>query len=225
MENTGICFKWVGLSHLDNAKKPLTRWLDNEKIESTRGLMKTIIIAGVPRSGKSTLSKQLSKDGNYSYIPFDAIVSTSQNLYPDLGISHFEDSKEVSKKTAPFIAEFLKHLVFESISAVIDVYQLYPIDIVDQPALQNVDILFLGYPDIYPQEKMEKILKHARKGDWTEGVQRKELLSYIQKYIDESKIIKEQCQEYGFQFIDTGSDYEEVIKQVILGFKMSNKRS
>lgn len=88
-----------------------------------------VILAGVPRSGKSTISKIIFEKYNYSYIPFDSFVSTFNKLYPELGITHYDDYKIVSKKIAPFVKELINYLIYEDISVVIDIYQLTPDDV------------------------------------------------------------------------------------------------
>ncbi len=66
--------------------------------------MNHIIIAGVPRSGKSTIAKRAANLLNINYFPFDSLVSTIMgNLYPEQGITHYEDSQLVSKRVMPVI--------------------------------------------------------------------------------------------------------------------------
>jgi len=50
--------------------------------------LKNIIIVGASRSGKSTVAKEIAKMHNMSYIPFDSIISTIENLFPEVGIMH-----------------------------------------------------------------------------------------------------------------------------------------
>jgi len=88
-----------------------------------------IIIAGVPKSGKSTVSKQLQKRLNMSYLPCDSLISTLGKLHPQLGITHFEKASVVSKKVAPFLAELIKHIEYEKEAIILDVYQLFPHDL------------------------------------------------------------------------------------------------
>ena len=75
--------------------------------------MKNVIIAGVSRAGKSTLAKKIAKDYQMSYIPFDSIVSTLEELYPQTGISHQDENIEMSKSIAVFLKGFMKHLEYE----------------------------------------------------------------------------------------------------------------
>jgi tRNA uridine 5-carbamoylmethylation protein Kti12 len=89
-----------------------------------------IIIAGVPRSGKSILSKYLHQQLKYNYLPFDILVSTFGKLFPETGITHFEKAHIVSKKVAPLLFELIKHLDYEDEMMIIDLYQLFPKDLV-----------------------------------------------------------------------------------------------
>ena len=107
-----------------------------------------IILAGIPRSGKSTVGKKISGKHKYSYLPFDSFVSTFNKIYPELGITHYDDYKVVSKKIAPFLKELINHLNYEELSMVIDIYQLTPDDVKKNELDKVSKIVFFGYPSI-----------------------------------------------------------------------------
>jgi len=174
-----------------------------------------VIIAGIPRSGKSTVAKNISEVHNYSYIPFDSLVSTFNKLYPDLGITHYDDYKVVSKKVAPFIKELIKHINYEEISVVIDIYQLNPDDVREYKLDRISKIIYFGYTEISLEDKYNFIRKYSRSSDWTESLSEEELKEIIQEYINDSIEIKKKCEEYDIPFIDTGNDFKKTIKEAI----------
>ncbi|MCL2285816.1 MAG: hypothetical protein FWC32_05555 [Firmicutes bacterium] len=45
-----------------------------------------IIIAGVPRAGKSTLSRMLSKKFGFQHVSMDSINNGLEKVFPQLGI-------------------------------------------------------------------------------------------------------------------------------------------
>ena len=171
------------------------------------------ILTGIPRSGKSLASKKAAKESNISYIPFDSIVSTMHDLYPDLKVSHYLESQEVSKKVAPFIKSFIKHLKYEQINFIIDIYQIFPIDVIQNKI--DIDFIFLGYPEVDIEEKLWQIRKYTSPGSWTEDISDMELRTIIKKYINESKIMKQQCEEYSLPFVDMSYDFEDSLKKAI----------
>ncbi len=91
--------------------------------------MKNVIIAGISRAGKSTSTKKIVRDYNLTYIPFDALVSTLEALYPQSGICHMDENIKMSKKIAEFVCEFIIHLDYEDIGYMLASYQILPSDI------------------------------------------------------------------------------------------------
>lgn len=167
-----------------------------------------IIIAGISRSGKTTIAKNLSRKHNLNYIPFDSIISTLENLYPDLGINHSDDNVEFSPVLARFMKEFLSHIDYEDIHTVIDLYQLFPKDylLFQNP---NTQIVYLGYTEITPEEKLAHIKRHCRDKDWTNDVEDGEMLEILKLWIAESRIMKEQCAQFDIDFVDTSYDFKQ----------------
>jgi hypothetical protein len=177
--------------------------------------MKTILIAGVPRSGKSTIAKKILHTGIYVYIPYDSIISTLQNLYPQLGITHYKSSRIVSKKISQFLEEFITHITYENLDTIIDIYQLYPEDITNSALFNKKNIIYTGYPTISIEQKYNEIRTCAKKGDWTEYIPEKELKKHIKKFVDESVTMQKQCQKYNLKFFDTGRDFSASIAAVL----------
>lgn len=177
--------------------------------------MKNVIIVGASRSGKSTVAKQICKNQNMVYIPFDAIVSTLENLYPEINILHLDDNKDMSPKLAKFICEFIKHLDYEDINYVFDLYQLYPNDLHKYIDISNFVIVYMGYPNQSPREKLEIIKKYARINDWTKRIDDEEMLEAITSFRDENKRMYIQCLEHNIPFFDTSIDFKETISKVI----------
>jgi shikimate kinase len=48
--------------------------------------MKSLIVVGVPRAGKSSLANMLCDKLKYGLISIDAIVSTFAKVFPELGM-------------------------------------------------------------------------------------------------------------------------------------------
>jgi adenylate kinase family enzyme len=181
--------------------------------------MKNIIIVGASRSGKSTLAKKICKEFNYVYIPFDAIISTLENLYPETGLKHLDDNEEISPKFAKFIAEFTSHLDYEDINYVFDLYQLYPQDLLDNLDKSKFVILYLGYPNLSPEEKHDFVKKFAREKDWTRNTKDQEMLEILKLFIRENKKMYEECIKLDIPFFDTGSNFDLMLDNAYLYIK------
>ncbi|NQT59363.1 MAG: hypothetical protein HQ557_10315 [Bacteroidetes bacterium] len=168
-----------------------------------------VIIAGASRSGKSTVAKRLCSLTNFSIIPFDSIITTLENLYPEIGIGHYDYNIEFSPKLAKFIAEFIEHINYEEINGIIDVYQLFPADYVKFLGETKTPIIYLGYPNLSAKEKLADVRNHQRKVDWTIDIDDEKMQEIIGQFINESKLMFEQCEMYAIPFFDTGSDFTQ----------------
>jgi hypothetical protein len=169
---------------------------------------KNLIIAGVPRSGKSILSRRLSRALGASHIPIDSLVSSFQEVHPEIGISHsLERHEEICERFRPFLAAYFRHLEYEAIPLIIDVWQLRPGDAVAIAPKSKYEILYLGYPSACVDEKCGQIRAAAGPEDWTEDMDEPALRSLIEGYIAWGNIIQEECERLSLRFVDTGLDF------------------
>ena len=191
--------------------------IHNSQFSRYKNVMKNIIIGGVPRSGKSILSKQLCSQLNMAYFPLDSLVSTFDRVFPQLGIAHTSASDHfaVCNRLWPFVSEWITHLVYEDLSFLIDGYHLQPENIVNDLNPQAFNVLFLGYPHAQPAQKAAEIRQHARKGDWTETLDEAALSALVRRYIEESKQIQVECLRYGFYFIDMTNNFAATLDKTL----------
>ena len=95
-----------------------------------------IIIAGVPRAGKSTVSHLLSKKYGYQHISMDSIIAGFEKCFPETGVntyqglSSLETLRVISGKMAPFVRAMLDSSEYDEFEPgmVLDMYQLLPED-------------------------------------------------------------------------------------------------
>ena len=72
-------------------------------------MTKHMIIAGVPRAGKSTVSQMIAKKLGYQHISMDSIIAGFEKVFPQVGIDTEadvdvkENVKSISAKIAPFL--------------------------------------------------------------------------------------------------------------------------
>ena len=76
-------------------------------------MINNIIIAGVPRAGKSTIAHQLSKQYGYQHISMDSIIAGFEKCFPETGVntyaglSSMDTLRLISGKIAPFVRAML----------------------------------------------------------------------------------------------------------------------
>lgn len=172
-----------------------------------------IIVAGASRSGKSLLAIQLCQKHNFNYYPLDPVISTLENLYPETKIKHQDDNLYFSPVIAEFIKELIGHLEYEGLDLILDTYQLYPQDYHKVFPARNVPIIYLGYPDLTPERKLNHIKAQQRKEDWTADTDDQALCVILEDFIRESLVMKDQCEELDIPFFDTGMDFKKGINK------------
>lgn len=177
--------------------------------------MKNILIAGVAKSGKSTICKKICEGGKYNHIPFDYITASMKRNYPEWGVK----SDVIINDTSIILCTLFKTMTDiindTEEKFIIDCAHIYPHDIVNKLNLNKWKIIFVGYPNINMNEKISNIRKYDING-WTTKKSDEELKNIIGKLKKISKIIKKECDEYNFTFIDTSDNFEDVINNISL---------
>ncbi len=69
--------------------------------------MKSIIISGPSRAGKTTLAKKINQEFGHFVLSLDKLVATFQGAYPRLDIRLNWDRDKVTENITPFIGHFL----------------------------------------------------------------------------------------------------------------------
>ena len=177
--------------------------------------MKNVFIAGVARSGKSTLSKKLKESGNYNYIPLDYFASSLKHNFPEVQItSNVVIDRISSKKLALLLSRVIKIIDSNNERFIIDSAHILPQDIIEYLDRDKWDIYYFGYPNINPYDKLEIIRKYDKKTDWTFRKSDEELLSILEQLIDISVEIKDECEKFNIPFIDTSNGISDSINNI-----------
>lgn len=174
-----------------------------------------IIIAGHSRSGKSTIAKRIAAEMQMNYIPFDSLISTLENLYPEIGILHLDENRSFSKKLAGFVDEFIAHISYEEIDVVIDLYQLFPEDYISMKNKQETEILYIGSTHVNAEEKLVDLRRFERKKDWTRDVKDDEMKKILEGFLAEGVLMEKQCSQWGLPFIDSSHRFDEAIEESV----------
>ena len=170
------------------------------------------IIGGVPQSGKSSLSKRVRDEFEATIFPLDAIVSSMDNVFPQLGITHFTpDPRIVCEKLSPFIQALAQHTKYEGLNFVIEGYHISPKTAAGLHK-KGFKCVFLGYIDISVETKITEIRAHTKTDHWTASVSDYDLKNLIIRYEKESREIQSECFKLGIPFV-VANDVHTVIDQ------------
>ena len=180
-----------------------------------------IIIAGVPRSGKSTISRMLSKRFGYQHISMDSIIAAFEKCFPETGVntyqglSSLETLQVISGKMAPFVRAMLDssgHSDGEH-GMVVDMYQLLPEDYDKHLRGANCEIFYFITSDVTAEERFAIQKKYDTPKDYTFYKSDEELKEGAQYIVEQSLLMKAQCEKFGLKYYETARNREEVFEQ------------
>lgn len=186
-----------------------------------------IIIAGVPRAGKSTVSNLLAKKFGYKHISMDSIIAGFERCFPETGVntyqglSSMDTLKVISGKMAPFVRAMLDSGEYDEFEPgmVVDMYQLLPDDYVKYIQGANCEIVYFITSDVTPQERFVIQKKYDTEKDYTFYKSDEELRENAIYIVEQSILMKEQCEKNALPYYETARDREQVIKQFLKDFK------
>lgn len=180
---------------------------------------KHIIIAGVPRVGKTTVCSKLAQSLKYQHLAMDAIMIAFEEALPKMGIKHTDrwDVVETSKQIIKFVARMAQTGNYDKLDyrVAFDLYHITPKDYFENVDKGCCDIYFLGYPNITVEEKLKEIRKFDTQYDWTSKKSDDIIIEYLKDYIDISKWLQEECKKYQLPFVDVSHNREKVIDDLV----------
>lgn len=180
--------------------------------------MKNIAILGIPRSGKSTLAKMISKKyPNYHIVIGDDIRSAFQNVLPNNNINNKGGIGMIED-----FPNFLSYLFYKNIKRNKGIfnYIVETCDITPQKAYElfNKDdtiLLFLGTPNQTFKQHFEEIRKYETKIDWTYNRSDEHMLEHSKLWVSKSKEYEKECKELDIWYVDTSFNREEVLNNTL----------
>lgn len=182
-----------------------------------------IIIAGVPRAGKSTLSRRIANKYGYQHVSMDSIIAGFERNFPELNINTYADMPSfdilvnISGKIAPFINTMMESGEYDEFDRgmVLDVYQLLPEDFEKFVNKEFCKIYYLLTADVTPEERFLIQKKYDTRRDYSFYLSDEELREGCTYIVEQSRIIKEQCRRYGLAYYETSRDREAVFERLL----------
>lgn len=185
--------------------------------------MKHLIIAGVPRAGKSTLARRLAQEYGYQYISMDAIIAAFEKCFPETGVNTYQGLSSmdtlrlISGKMAPFLRVMLESGQYDrgENGAVVDMYQLLPEDYERNFRGANTEIIYLLSSDVTPEEQFALQKRYDTARDYTFFKTDEELKEGAEYIVEQSLLMKEQCLRLRLKFYETGKERQQAFEQIL----------
>ena len=185
-----------------------------------------IIIAGVPRAGKSTISNLLSKRFGYQHVSMDSIIAGFEKCFPETGVSTYQglSSMEtlhvISGKMAPFVRAMLESGEYDEHEPgmVLDMYQILPKDYDRYICGANCEIVYFITSDVTPEERFLIQKRYDTEKDYTFYKSDEELREGAEYIVEQSILMKKQCMELGLPYYETAREREQVFQRSLKEF-------
>ena len=182
-----------------------------------------IIIAGVPRAGKSTVSHLLSKKYGYQHISMDSIIAGFEKCFPETGVntyqglSSLETLRVISGKMAPFVRAMLDSAEYDEFEPgmVLDMYQLLPEDYDKYIRGANCEIAYFITSDVSPEERFLIQKKYDTEKDYSFYKSDEELREGAECIVEQSIIMRKQCEQLGLKYYETATEREKNIQRFL----------
>ena len=182
-----------------------------------------IIIAGVPRAGKSTVSHLLSKKYGYQHISMDSIIAGFEKCFPETGVntyqglSSLETLRVISGKMAPFVRAILDSSEYDEFEPgmVLDMYQLLPEDYDKHIRGANCEIAYFITSDVSPEERFLIQKKYDTEKDYSFYKSDEELREGAECIVEQSIIMRKQCEQLGLKYYETATEREQNIQRFL----------
>ena len=182
-----------------------------------------IIIAGVPRAGKSTVSHLLSKKYGYQHISMDSIIAGFEKCFPETGVntyqglSSLETLRVISGKMAPFVRAMLDSSEYDEFEPgmVLDMYQLLPEDYDKHIRGANCEIAYFITSYVSPEERFLIQKKYDTEKDYSFYKSDEELREGAECIVEQSIIMRKQCEQLGLKYYETATEREKNIQRFL----------
>lgn len=168
--------------------------------------MKTVIIGGVCRTGKSYLANKIFTNTRATVFHADTLTNSLKNNFPQIfAVNGDRDPSEIIlKKIIRHMGKEFDYLrIFESsVISVITIHQHFR----DRQYIS----LFLGYPHVNATQKLSEIRQAAiaNPNCWSHQYCDRQMLDYIEHFKSLSLQLQQDCQKLALPFIDT-SDWSK----------------
>lgn len=194
-------------------------------------MKKHIIIAGVPRSGKSRLCQKISKEFGYQHISMDSILAGIEKTFPETGINSdadtdlWENIQYISTRMALFIKAMIDSGEYDECDygMAIDIFQLLPQHYVQYIDPSVCDIFYLGTSDVTPAERYRILRRYDTPKDYTYDRSAEENKRGCADIVMVSKRLKQLCGTYGLPYFDTSYNREWIFETILSDAGLSNQ--
>lgn len=184
--------------------------------------MKNILIMGIGRAGKTTLSNMIKeKHKSYNLIHSDCIkwaIIRAKGLeqYYRTNIKEqkeFEHSEEFQKVLLEFFDSCIRN-DYNKNGYILESGQLEPRLVKKYINYKETKVICLGHGDLTKQDIIKLCRNNDNEKDWTYDISNEDLENHAEKWAEMNEMLKKECPKYEIMYIDTSENREEILEKL-----------
>ena len=185
--------------------------------------MKNILIMGIGRAGKTTLSKIIKdKINSYNLIHSDAlkwamIRAKNEEKYYRENVDkqkEFEHGEYFQRTLLELYNSLIKKDT-KKYGYILESGQLQPKIVKEMVDFDNTIVVCLGLGDLTLDDMINQCFEHDTKEDWTYGLSREYLRKHAQDWYNTNEMLKKECPKYGIKYVDTSKNRIETLNNIL----------
>lgn len=185
--------------------------------------MKNILIMGIGRAGKTTLSKMIKdKYNGYNLIHSDSlkwglIRAEDKETYYRENVDkqkEFEHGEYFQKALLQFYVSLIKKDT-KHYGYILETGQLHPKYVKELVDFDNTIVICLGLGNLNVDDMVNLCIKHDKEEDWTYGLPKDYLRKHAEDWYSCNEMLKKECPKYGITYIDTSKNRYEVLNRIL----------
>ena len=185
--------------------------------------MKNILIMGIGRAGKTTLSKMIKEKYNcYNLIHSDSLKWAMIRAKGQEGYYRENVDKQKEFEHGIYFQRTLLELYNSLIGKdknkygyILESGQLHPKIVKEMIDFEQTLVLCLGLVSLMPEDMVEQCIKYDTKESWTYGLNRDYLLEHAKDWYSCNEMLKLECTKYGIKYIDTSKNREKILVEIL----------
>lgn len=185
--------------------------------------MKNILIMGIGRAGKTTLSNMIKeKYSEYNLVHSDCIKwaiirSKGMEEYYSINIKEqkeFEHSEEFQRVLLEFFASSIRNDLNKN-GYILESGQLQPELVKEFVNFENTEVICLGLGELNRDDIIRMCRDNDKVEDWTYDVSDEELEAHANKWAEMNEKLKRDCPKCGIKYIDTSKKRIETLNNIL----------
>ena len=184
--------------------------------------MKNILIMGIGRAGKTTLSKMIKDKYNcYNLIHSDSlkwalIRAKNEEQYYRENVDkqkEFEHGEYFQRALLEFYNSQIRN--DDKYGCILESGQLHPKIVKEMVDFNNTIVICLGLGNFSIDDMVNQCVTYDTKESWTYGLPKEYIAKHAEDWYEANIMLQQECPKYGIQYIDTSKNRIETLNQIL----------